>query len=232
MGENLWVGFTNASAGNLALHVGDDPAAVRSRRAALESVMCVPSGSLRFMNQVHSAVVADASSPADPDAPDPSAPTADGLLSRDGKAPLAVLVADCMPVLLAGAGTGGEPVTAAVHAGRKGLLDGILPAAVARMHVAGATDLAAWIGPCVCGSCYEVPAAMQAAAAALLPATASRTRGGTPALDLPAGAQAQLGSLGVRVERIPGCTLENEQLSSHRRDPASGRLAGVIWRRG
>ncbi|MCC9178082.1 polyphenol oxidase family protein [Arthrobacter sp. zg-Y750] len=231
VGDNLWAGFTNTSAGNLALHVGDNPAAVLQRRAALESQLGVAPGSLRFMNQVHSARVVDASAPGDAGGADTSAPTADGLISIGGSVPLAVLVADCMPVLFAGAGPAGNPVTAAVHAGRKGLLDGILPAAVEQMRSAGGTDIQAWIGPCVCGTCYEVPAAMQAGAAALHPAAVSRTRSGTPALDLPAGAEAQLAALGVRSERIPGCTLENEDLFSHRRNPATGRLAGIIWRR-
>ncbi|MCC9206422.1 polyphenol oxidase family protein [Arthrobacter sp. zg-Y769] len=225
VGDNLEVGFTNTSAGNLALHVGDDPDAVLRRRAELESVMGVRPGSLRFMNQIHSASVAEAAGPGC------AAPTADGLISLDGAAPLAVMVADCVPVLLAGAGPEGMPVTAAVHAGRRGLLDNILPEAVERMRAAGGTALRAWIGPCVCGRCYEVPADMHAESAALLPATAATTRTGTPALDLPAGAEAQLAGLGVAVERIAGCTLENDQLFSHRRDPASGRFAGVIWRR-
>ncbi|MCC3301891.1 peptidoglycan editing factor PgeF [Arthrobacter sp. zg-Y895] len=225
VGDNLWAGFTNASAGNLALHVGDDPDAVLKRRAELESAMGVRPGSLRFMNQVHSALVAEAAGPGS------GAPTADGLISADGAAPLAVMVADCVPVLLAGAGPDGRPVTAAVHAGRRGLLDNILPVAVDRMRSAGGTGLRAWIGPCVCGQCYEVPAAMQGESVALLPATDAVTRSGTPALDLPAGAQAQLLALGVSVERVEGCTLENDQLFSHRRDPATGRFAGVIWQR-
>ena len=57
-GDGLTVAFTNTAAGNLALHVGDDPAQVRRRRAALEQHMDVPAGSLAFMNQVHSNVVA------------------------------------------------------------------------------------------------------------------------------------------------------------------------------
>ncbi|MCC9145041.1 polyphenol oxidase family protein [Arthrobacter sp. zg-Y877] len=224
VGDNLWVGFTNTSAGNLALHVGDDPQAVLRRRAELESVMGVQAGSLRFMNQVHSAVIAEPGTAG-------TAPTADGLISVDGSAPLAVMVADCVPVLLAGIRPDGNPVTAAVHAGRRGLLDNILPAAVERIEAAGGAGIRAWIGPCVCGECYEVPAAMQSEAAALLPSTAATTRSGTPALDLPAGAEAQLAGLGVAVERIAGCTLENEQLFSHRRDPSTGRLAGVVWQR-
>ncbi|MCC3293805.1 peptidoglycan editing factor PgeF [Arthrobacter sp. zg-Y411] len=223
--ENLWVGFTDASAGNLALHVGDDPEAVLRRRADLEAAMGVAPASLRFMNQVHSATVLHAQEAGE------AAPTADGLISTDGLAPLAVMVADCVPVLLAGRTTAGTAVTAAVHAGRRGLLDGILPVSVARMRAAGAASIRAWIGPCICGSCYEVPAAMRADAAAVLPAAAASTREGTPALDLPAGAQVQLEDLGVDVERIEGCTRENAELYSHRRDPGTGRIAGVIWRR-
>ena len=223
--KDLWVGFTDVSAGNLALHVGDNREDVLRRRAALEAALGVTPGSLRFMNQVHSATVVDA-----PEA-GAEAPTADGLVSPDGTAPLAVMVADCVPVLLAGRKPSGTPVTAAVHAGRRGLLDGILPAAVERMRAAGGQDIRAWIGPCVCGLCYEVPAEMAAAAAAVLPASAAQTRAGTPALDLPAGAEEQLRAAGIDVERIDGCTLENGELFSHRRDPATGRLAGVIWRR-
>lgn len=229
-GDGLMVAFTNTTAGNLALHVGDDPGQVLLRRAALEKRMQVPAGSLRFMNQVHSADVATVD-PADGEgALSPSAaPTADALVSADGSSPLAVMVADCVPVLLAGSGPTGI-VTAAAHAGRRGLLDGVLANTVATMRSAGATGLRAWIGPAVCGACYEVPEAMLDDAKARLPVLASRTRWGTPALDLPAGAEAELTALDVQVTRLPGCTLESDDLYSHRRSSAAGRFAGVIWR--
>ena len=239
-GDGLRAAFTNTAAGNLALHVGDDPAAVLQRRRALEQRMQVPAASLRFMNQVHSAEVVSVTAATEPEgagkagfggsnAPGSDTPTADALVSPDGSAPLAVMVADCVPVVLAGHnGTG--VVTAVAHAGRRGLLDGILTNTVREMRGAGATGLRAWIGPSVCGQCYEVPGTMLEESAAILPVLRSRTRWGTPALDLPAGAEAQLVSLGVDVVRVPGCTLESEDLYSHRRSSASGRFAGLIWR--
>src|SRR3954462_4433897 len=94
---------------------------------------------------------------------------------------------------------------------------------------AGGTGLQAWIGPSICGRCYEVPAAMQAEACSRLPALAAETSWGTPALDLAAGAAAELGQLDVRVHRAPGCTREDAGLFSYRRDPGCGRFAGLIW---
>lgn len=232
----LRVAFTNTSAGNLALHVGDDPGAVQKRRRALEDRMGIRPETLRFMEQVHSAIVAQVSAPDQVSAPAPvpalahrdAPPVADALLSPDGSAPLAVMVADCVPVILAGTRSDGTPVTAAAHAGRTGLLAGILPNTVQAMRAAGARDLSAWIGPSVCGHCYEVPEAMLADAAHLSGA-ASQTSWGTPALDLPAAAEAQLGALSVDTVRLPGCTMEEPDLFSHRRDAPTGRFAGLIW---
>ncbi|WP_104160766.1 polyphenol oxidase family protein [Arthrobacter sp. ZGTC212] len=241
-GDGLTVAFTSTAAGNLALHVGDDPALVLRRRRALEAHMGVPAGSLRFMNQVHSAAVASVSGPS-PAGPSPAGPgavpaagpltadplTADALVSPDGSVPLAVMVADCVPVVLAGR-NGAGVVTGVAHAGRRGLLDGILANTVQEMAAAGAESLRAWIGPSVCGECYEVPAAMQREAAEVMPELHSTTRWGTPALDLPAGARTQLEALGVDVVRVPGCTLESTDLYSHRRSSSAGRFAGLIWR--
>lgn len=211
--------FTDARAGNLALHVGDDPAAVQERRLRLERSIGAGPGSLRFMNQVHGATVAmmDAESPA---------PEADALVSRG--LPLAVMVADCIPVLLAGE-SGNGPVLAAVHAGRPGIANGVLPAAVAGMKSLGASRIRAWLGPSICGSCYEVPAGLRDEVSALVPATRSTTSWGTPALDLPAGARAQLEASHVDVEYAGACTLETETLYSYRRDRNTGRFAGLVW---
>lgn len=230
VGDGLLAAFTGTDEGNLALHVGDDREAVLARRRNLEQDMGVPPGSLRFMDQVHSALVADVSR----DDPPGPAPSVDALVSGDGGVPLAVMVADCVPVLLAGKRAGGS-VTAAAHAGRAGLLDGVLPATVQRMQAHGAQALRAWIGPAICGHCYEVPEQMQAGAAAALPGIPeliSTTRAGTPGLDLPAAAAAQLTALGVEVHRVGPCTLETEGLYSHRRSNRSGRFAGLIWRPG
>jgi copper oxidase (laccase) domain-containing protein len=97
------------------------------------------------------------------------------------------------------------------------------------MRAAGATTIRAWIGPSICGSCYEVPGDLRAEVAAVVPATGSTTSWGTPALDLPAGVRSQLASLGVSVEYSGACTLEQDGLFSYRRDKQTGRFAGLVW---
>lgn len=227
VGAGVRVAFTDRSAGNLALHTGDDAGAVRRRRAALERAMGVPAGSLVFLHQVHGAEVADADRPGRP-----AVPTADAAVTVRG-APLAVLVADCVPVVLVGDGPDG-PVTAVVHAGRRGLLDGVLRGAVGQLRARGGGGLRAWLGPSICGHCYEVPAEMREESARRVPAVAAETSWGTPALDLRAGARQLLAGLGVATAEAaadgPSCTFENGRLSSHRRDPGSGRIAGLVWR--
>ena len=211
--------FTDTDAGNLALHVGDDASEVQQRRARLEQAMGIAPRSLRFMNQVHGSTVAAME-------PDSAVPEADAMVS--GGLPLAVMVADCIPVLLAGESAEG-PVLAAVHAGRPGIANGIIPTAVDAMALRGATGIRAWLGPSICGRCYEVPAALQAEVAAAVPATRSSTSWGTPGLDLPAGARSQLEAAGVSVEYAGACTLETESLYSYRRDRETGRFAGLVW---
>jgi polyphenol oxidase len=233
--DGLWAGFTSTAAGNLALHVPDDAARVQANRRGLEREMGIQPGSLAFMNQVHSATVrfaaeepgAEAAGPAAGPDSGPAA-EADAMVSASGRRPLAVLVADCVPVVLA-AEAGGRYVTAVAHAGRRGLLDGVIANTVAAVRARGGGAVRAWIGPAVCGNCYEVPEQMQHAAAAALPLLHSTTSWGTPALDLPAGVEHQLASLDVTVERIPGCTMENEALFSYRRDSRAGRFAGLVW---
>ena len=229
VGQGVRVAFTDRGAGNLALHTGDDPDAVRARRAALERSIGVPEGSLVFLDQVHGTDVADA------DRHDrPAVPTADAAVTATG-VPLAVMVADCVPVVLVGEGPRG-PLTGVAHAGRRGLLEGVLERAVEQLRARGASGLSAWLGPSICGSCYEVPAAMREESAERIPAVAATTSWGTPALDLRAGARERLTALGLGVVEPsgagPSCTLENERLSSHRRNPGSGRIVGLVWRSG
>ncbi|ABK02968.1 protein of unknown function DUF152 [Arthrobacter sp. FB24] len=221
----VWVAFTDAGAGNLALHVGDDPAEVLRRRGFLEAEAGLPAGSFQYMNQVHGNAVAYIGDAADSSAP--GGPTADGMVSS-GR-PLAVMVADCVPVVLAGSAPGGKPILAVAHAGRPGVASGVIPATVARMRAEGAKDIHAWIGPSICGSCYEVPEGMRADVAAAVPATWSTTSWGTPGLDLPAGARSQLEAQGVTVDYSGPCTLENEELFSYRGNPDTGRFAGLVW---
>jgi YfiH family protein len=228
----VWVAFTDAAAGNLALHVGDDPLEVRHRRAGLEAALGLGGRPFRYMNQVHGNKVAGIGAAAVPgrgvDTPTADAPTADAMVSLGE--PLAVMVADCVPIVLVGDGAAGEaPVLAVVHAGRPGVASGVVPAAVTRMRELGAARLSAWIGPSVCGGCYEVPEDMRDDVAARAPAAWCTTSRGTPGLDLPAAVRSQLQDAGVSIEYSGNCTLEDEQLFSYRRDRNTGRFAGLVW---
>ncbi|MBX6387780.1 MAG: peptidoglycan editing factor PgeF [Frankia sp.] len=212
---------------NLGDHVGDDPAAVAANRRRLAERAGVP---VRFLRQVHGATVvtlrADAAE-AETEA-DAEPPEADAMVTDRPGLGLAVLVADCVPVLFSGPG-----VVGVAHAGRAGLAAGVVGATVAALAGLGAEPgrLRAVVGPSVCGRCYEVPAAMRDEVAALVPGTASVTRAGTPALDLRAGVVGQLRAAGVRDIAVTGrCTVEDPALFSHRRDgPRTGRFAGVAW---
>jgi len=180
---------------------------------------------LARVNQVHGDGVLVVHEPGPP--PREDVPTADALVTTTPGLGLMVRIADCVPVLLADPGRG---VVGAVHAGRAGVLLGVVGRAVERMRAEGAEDLVAWVGPHVCGECYEVPEQMRAEVAARVPQTYAVTRWGTPSLDLGAGVRAQLDELGVGVTEVGRCTLEDPRLHSHRRDGAdAGRMAGLVW---
>lgn len=154
-------------------------------------------------------------------------PVADAMVTNRPGLALQVRVADCVPVLLADPVAG---VVGAAHAGRVGLLEGVLQAVVAELRRAGARRLQAWLGPHICGDCYEVPGQLAAEAARLLPAAASTTSWGTPAIDLGAGAQSLLEVLDVQVHRCDPCTFTSDDLFSHRGDgPQAGRQVGLVW---
>lgn len=210
---------------NLALHVGDDPQRVHRHRRRLEDLLELDRDQhLAWMNQVHSSVVAAARAE--------QVPTADALVldSRVAGAPAGccVLVADCVPLLLS---SRDGSLVAAVHAGRRGMLDGIVPATIDVLQGAGVdpADLWAAVGPSICGSCYEVPDDMRALSAQREPACASRTSWGTPGLDVAAGVLAQLERAGVgHISAGHWCTYEDPRFYSFRRDGTTGRLAGVV----
>lgn len=209
---------------NLGSHVGDDPADVGANRERLARELGVVGERLVWMEQVHGTDVAVVDGPVE--AP---LPATDALVTRTPGLVLCVLVADCVPVLLADPVAG---VVAAVHAGREGLRQGVVPATLAAMRRLGSRpgDTTALLGPAVCGADYEVPRAMQAEVARVAPAAAVRTRAGTPGLDLRAGLAELLTRAGVaQVVHDPRCTVEDRRLFSHRRDGVTGRQAGVTW---
>ena len=224
--EGVGVAFSDAVAadGTVLSLGGAHGAAGRAPGIGLiEADLGVP---LAVVRQVHGAEVAIVDETTDLAAL--AGREADALVATASGVGLAVRVADCVPVLLADADAG---VIGAAHAGRVGLAGGVLQATVAAMRAAGATTITAWIGPHICGRCYEVPEAMAAQVEAVVPGSRGTTGWGTPAIDLGAGARGVLERLGAGVAEVGRCTLETPGLHSHRRDAAAaGRQAGIIWR--
>jgi YfiH family protein len=209
---------------NLGDHVGDDSADVAANRSRVARELAVPEDRLVWMSQVHGAGVAIVDGPQDG-----PVPGTDALVTATPGLVLCVLVADCVPVLLADHETG---VVAAVHAGREGVRQGVLPAAMSAMASLGARarHVTALLGPAVCGACYEVPEEMQGDVARIAPSAAVRTRAGTAGLDLRAGVEEILRRAGIaEVVQDPRCTVEDRHLFSHRRDGVTGRQAGLVW---
>jgi copper oxidase (laccase) domain-containing protein len=99
---------------------------------------------------------------------------------------------------------------------------------VAKMRTLDTTEITGSIGPAICGTCYEVPQDLHDEVVAMHPLAASKTKTGTPALDLPAALDAALSEINVSVEISARCTLEDEDLFSYRRNRKTGRQAGVI----
>jgi YfiH family protein len=210
---------------NLGGAVGDDPAAVTANRELAAKSLGVDPARVVWMNQVHGADVAVVDAPWG----EGPVPRVDAVVTAERGLALAVLTADCVPVLLADPVSG---VAAAAHAGRPGLVAGVVPAAVRSMTELGADParIVARTGPAVCGRCYEVPEEMRAEVAAVEPAAYAETSWGTPAVDVSAGALAQLERLGVRDRaQSPVCTRESADHFSYRRDRTTGRLAGYVW---
>lgn len=218
------VAFTDAS-----IDLQSRPAKLDVFAAALAAVGAEAEVTFARLDQVHGDAIVEVVEPWTA-GPGEDVPIADGLVTARRDVGLMVRVADCVPIVLAAPRAG---VIGAVHAGRKGVALDIVGRAVARMRELGAGDLRAWVGPHVCGRCYEVPEAMRAEVAALVPETYAETSWHTPSLDLGAGVTAQLATAGIaptQITRVQRCTLEDEALHSHRRDgEKSGRLAGLVW---
>jgi YfiH family protein len=209
---------------NLGDHVGDDQKAVEANRARLAEGIGLTPDRLVWMEQVHGRTVGVVDGPrAEP------LEATDGAVTKQPGLGLVVLTADCVPVLLGDQEAG---VVGAVHAGRVGARVGVVVETLKAMLAQGAEleRIEVLLGPAVCGECYEVPADMQSDVEKHLPGSASKSRKGTPALDLRAGLWNQLGSAGVgKIGVDPRCTFEEKDLFSHRRQAPTGRLASVIW---
>lgn len=212
---------------NLGAHVGDAPDAVAENRRRLRAALALPAEPL-WLQQVHGTRVADADAGEDA----ASAP-ADAAITRRSRRVLAILVADCMPVLLS---SDDGAVIAAAHAGWRGLAAGVLEATVAAMG-AKPHELHAWLGPAIGAAHFEVGEEVRAefiaherrAAAAFV-----RNERGRWQCDLAALARQRLAALGVsRVSGAGLCTYaEAARCFSYRRDARTGRMAALIWRAG
>ena len=209
---------------NLSNGVGDDPAAVVANRRRLATAIGLSIDSVCWMRQVHGTDVATVSSPTERDFTQ-----VDGLVTNRRGLALAVLSADCVPMLLA------DPVAGVIgvaHAGRVGAASGMAIAVLGRMLEWGARPerVEVLLGPAICGSCYEVPAAMRAEVDRALPGSGCSTRERSAGLDLRTGLRDQLRTHGViKIDADPRCTAEDPELYSHRRDGTTGRLAALTW---
>lgn len=276
-----WGGAQDAPGLNLGTHCGDDPGAVARNRTLLAQAIGQP---IRWLNQVHGTRVfhADQAAPAaspptpppgtaaptatDPAAPDTHtlqaqashlAPEADAQITTQPGQALAVMVADCLPVLLADRQ---GRVVGATHAGWRGLAAGVIEATVAQMRqtlashgqTAGVAipppapaarstcpedDLVAWLGPCIGPDAFEVGDEVRQAFLQHAPQAADAFTPGRAAgkwlANLPLLAQQRLTALGITgIHTVDACTFSQPaRFYSYRRTPTCGRMAALVWLR-
>lgn len=212
---------------NLGAHVGDGAQTVAQNRGRVRGELSLP-GEPLWLEQIHGNEVVDADRlPADAGARVP--PRGDAAVSRRPGTVLAVLVADCLPVLFAA--RDGSAIGVA-HAGWRGLAAGVLEAAAAAL--AGHGPLQAWLGPAIGQANFEVGAEVRAAFMAHDPgaagAFAANARGRWQC-HLQGLARARLAALGIDSVHADEscCYAEPQRFYSYRRDGTTGRMAALIW---
>lgn len=205
---------------NLGLHVDDDVAAVMDNRQQLCTHLTLPSEPI-WLNQTHSTRCILAESDLDRNA--------DAAITRTPGVVLAIMTADCLPIMLCNQ-EGTE--IGAIHSGWKGLASGIVEQTLSKIQTAPEA-LMAWIGPAVCGNCYEVGEDVYQAYTNRYPYTASSfiSRSDKYLANLPAMAMQILNACGVAsVYHAKLCTFEQDELFySYRREAQTGRMATLIW---
>src|SRR5690606_22608049 len=215
--------FDSFNLGNARTADGDDPAAVARNRAELAERAGLPSPPC-WLRQVHGTRVLRF------DAPEAGEPEADAAVTATPGVVLAILTADCLPVVFA-ARDGSE--VGAAHAGWRGLAADVLEETVAAMRTAP-VDVVAWLGPAAGPQAYEIGEEVFEALTSRDPRAASAftaTRPGHWRVDLYALARQRLAEAGVDAVHGGGlCTISDpERFFSHRRDGRSGRIATLAW---
>jgi polyphenol oxidase len=212
---------------NLATHVGDDPQAVASNRAIVRAGLHLP-GEPLWLTQVHGNTVVDADRVHRGEAA-AVPPQADAAVTHRPGQVLAVLVADCLPVLLARADGQG---VAAAHAGWRGLAAGVLEATATALG-APTAELIAWLGPAIGPDHFEVGEEVRAQCCeGDARATHAFVRNGHGRWhgDLHRLARARLQRVNVRaIHGGQRCTFQDRSFYSYRRDGVTGRIAALIW---
>lgn len=212
---------------NLGARSGEEAAVVARNRDGLRAALGLPAAP-RWLHQVHGRAVIEQGV-----APSAGEPDADAAVARAPGVVLAILTADCLPVLFAAAD---GSVVAAAHAGWRGLAAGVLEATMASMQCAPA-QLVAWLGPCIGGPSYEVGGEVRAAFVGHAAAAARcfvPTRPGHWRCDLAALARQRLAAAGVTSVHGGGFdTFTDPRFYSYRREGArSGRFASLVWMAG
>ena len=207
---------------NLGFATGDDAAAVTENRGRVAHELgdAPDAHGWAWVRQVHGARVVDVDAPG-------GGGDADALVTTANDISLVVLAADCAPIALVAGGA-----VAAVHCGWRGLVAGVVDAAVRRVRERGRAPVRAVVGPCISPEHYEFGAdELEQVTRRLGPAVAGRTETGAPALDLRAGVGVALASAGVddRTD-VDVCTYASADHFSHRRDGVTGRQALIVTR--
>lgn len=197
---------------NLGDHVGDDLVDVKVNRSMLSDQIGMP---IVFMNQTHSDRVVLVENP-------DRIPDADSLITTEKNLAVAVMVADCIPLLLKS-----DVAVAAVHVGRRGLMNSIARKTIDAMRDLGAEQINSYIGPNICGNCYEVSEEIFHEVTESFPSADSRDRTGKFTLDLVSGLKSAIKDTVVMDHS--SCVFEDPKTFSYRREGVTGRQAGVIW---
>jgi polyphenol oxidase len=215
---------------NLGSHVGDDPVVVQKNRDALKSLL--PNEPI-WLNQIHGTQVVDA----DDYGSGSGVPSADASVTTTPGRVLAIMTADCLPVLLA---SSDGKVVGAAHAGWRGLAAGVIEQTVALMRAKQSNgekaqaEILAYLGPAIGPHAFEVGSEVRDIFMAQNPSSAAcfeqLQEKGKYLADIYGLAALRLNALGI--EHIEGgdeCTLQNPDYFSYRRDQKTGRMGSFIW---